>query len=179
MMKRLFTALLVSISVVTFAQKVPDCNQARFEDALLDKMQGEWVMTGKLGEKDVVYNVSCKWVLNHQFLEWDFVNATNAIQYEAKVFIGYNCTDKRYVMHWMDMMGGKFSEALGYGIKVSGKEIDFKFKRPTDIDPNKYINQNNKISYNPDNDMWQFHVVMLNDKKQWVTWSMNTMARKR
>lgn len=33
--------------------------------------------------------------------------------YEAMVFIGYDNTSERYVVHWIDVFGGRFSETLG------------------------------------------------------------------
>jgi hypothetical protein len=31
-------------------------------------------------------------------------------QYEAMVFIGYDNTSERYVAHWIDIFGGRFSK---------------------------------------------------------------------
>jgi len=36
---------------------------------------------------------------------------------------------ERYVVHWIDVFGGRFSETLGYGKRV-GNEIDFIFEYP-------------------------------------------------
>jgi hypothetical protein len=36
---------------------------------------------------------------------------------------------ERYVAHWIDVFGGRFSETLGYG-KRAGDEIDFIFEYP-------------------------------------------------
>ncbi len=43
--------------------------------------------------------------------------------YEALVYIGYQHADQRYVVHWLDVYGGKFS-AIGYGRGV-GDTIPF------------------------------------------------------
>ncbi|HEY8226282.1 MAG TPA: hypothetical protein VIG25_13455 [Pyrinomonadaceae bacterium] len=34
-------------------------------------------------------------------------------QYEAMVFIGYDNTSERYVAHWIDIFGGRFSKDEG------------------------------------------------------------------
>ena len=43
--------------------------------------------------------------------------------------IGYDHTSERYVAHWMDIYGGRFSETLGYGVR-SGDQIEFVFEYP-------------------------------------------------
>jgi hypothetical protein len=35
--------------------------------------------------------------------------------YQAAVFIGFDNTSERYVAHWIDAGGGRFSETLGFG----------------------------------------------------------------
>ena len=70
-------------------------------------------------------------MLNHQFLQ---IRETAIPQpgdanppYEAMVMIGYDHTRERYVVHWMDNFGGRFSETLGYGTR-NGDQIDFVFE---------------------------------------------------
>src|SRR5437660_12322907 len=48
-------------------------------------------------------------------------------QYEAIVYIGYDNTSERYVAHWIDVFGGRFSETLGYGAR-DGNRIKFVFE---------------------------------------------------
>jgi hypothetical protein len=43
--------------------------------------------------------------------------------------IGYDNMSERYVVHWIDVFGVRFSETLGYGKRV-GNEIDFIFEYP-------------------------------------------------
>lgn len=76
--------------------------------------------------------VKAEWVLNHQFLRID--EKENAPQpgstpYEAMVMLGYDNTGERYVAHWLDMYGGRFSETLGYGTRA-GNEIRVVFECP-------------------------------------------------
>ena len=46
------------------------------------------------------------------------------------IFIGYDNTSERYVVHWLDNFGGRFSETLGYGLR-SGNSIKFVSSTPT------------------------------------------------
>jgi hypothetical protein len=49
--------------------------------------------------------------------------------YQATVYIGYDNTSERYVTHWLDTFGGRFSETLGFG-KRSGNAVLFVFEYP-------------------------------------------------
>jgi hypothetical protein len=106
---------------------------AVFTDPLLDKMVGHWAMTGKLLGQPAKHSVDVEWVLNHQFLEIHEVGPidrkTGKPEYEAMPLIGYDNMSERYVAHWIDVFGGRFSETLGYG-KRTGNEIDFIFEYP-------------------------------------------------
>ena len=55
-------------------------------------------------------------VLNHQFVELNFTDVNSPARYMAKVSIGFDCISERYVVRWMDILGGHISETLGYGI---------------------------------------------------------------
>lgn len=43
--------------------------------------------------------------------------------------MGYDTVSERYVLHLMDVFGGRFSETLGYGTR-EGNEIRFVFEYP-------------------------------------------------
>lgn len=109
-----------------------------FQDTLLDRLTGSWRLTGTMlpgtpYEQKLTHDVQVQWTLNHQFLQIHEKAtesaAKNTVPYEAIVMIGYDNTSERYVAHWMDVYGGRFSEALGYG-KRSGAEIEFAFEYP-------------------------------------------------
>jgi len=104
-----------------------------FNDSLLDNMVGSWNLTGKVLGRRADHVVEAEWVLNHQFLrihEKDRNSAANVtVPYEAMIMIGYDNTSERYVVHWTDIYGGRFSETLGYGARV-GNEIRLVFEYP-------------------------------------------------
>lgn len=172
-MKYSITLFLCLYTTLLVAQKKPDCDQTVFNDALLDKMAGEWDMTGTVSERKVAYTFNAQWVLNHQFMEWQITDVLKSPpEYVGKIYVGYNCTSKKYIVHWIDNMGGKFSETLGYGIRKNDT-LQLKFDYPE----TPVINT---ISYNKANDTWQFHLIVSDKgKKKWVTWSTETMTRKK
>jgi hypothetical protein len=131
-----------------------------FTDALLDNMTGLWNLTGKVMGRTADHTVEVEWVLNHQFLrihEKDRNPAGNgAAPYEAMIMIGYDNASERYIAHWNDIYGGRFSETLGYGTR-NGNDIRFVFEYPDG----------------------PFHTTFrwLPDSHQW-TWLMETRTRR-
>jgi len=99
------------------------------KDELLEKLAGNWKSTGKIRNRAVEYHIEVEWTLKHQFLEVHMTDAANPPAYEARVFIGYDNTSERYVAHWIDVFGGRWSETLGFGAR-SGNSIKFVFEYP-------------------------------------------------
>ena len=104
-----------------------------FHDELLDKMVGKWKLTGKIMGRTAYHTVEAAWVLNHQFLKIEEIDLADhpagEVPYHAMVLVGYDNTSERYVAHWLDVFGGRFSETLGYGVRA-GSEIKFVFEYP-------------------------------------------------
>ncbi|OFX61602.1 MAG: hypothetical protein A2046_09875 [Bacteroidetes bacterium GWA2_30_7] len=174
-MKQIFfltTLFFISLFAVkiTFGQTVLKCNEKLFEDKLIDKIIGSWTASGKIGGDNVVYNISVSWELNHQFAVLTLADTALQPQYTAKVFIGYDCLSERYVMHWLDNFGGRFSETLGYGLK-SEQSIEFRFEYPEGPFINKFI-------YDNKTDTWQFHSTTKNNKGVWDTFGDIFLKRK-
>ncbi len=100
-----------------------------FRDDLLDNLVGNWRLTRKIRGQAVENSLKAEWVLNHQFLQIHMRDVNTPPAYEAMIFIGYDNTSERYVAHWLDVFGGRFSETLGYGVR-SGNSIKFVFEYP-------------------------------------------------
>jgi hypothetical protein len=102
------------------------------QDPLLDQMAGSWKLTGRAAGQPADHTVDAEWVLNHQFLRiHEKANAASkdGTKYEAMIFVGYDNASERYVVHWIDIYGGRFSETLGYG-KRDGNLIRLNFEYP-------------------------------------------------
>jgi hypothetical protein len=102
------------------------------QDDLLDKMVGEWRLSGKFEGQPMNHSVRARWVLNHQFIEIHEKDLDqpkgNEVGYEAIVYVGYEATRQRYVAHWLDVFGDG-SPTLGYG-KRTGSALQFDFGYP-------------------------------------------------
>jgi hypothetical protein len=133
-MHRLATSLLLLLSLVSgksLAQEAAplDGRQRPFQDSLFDQLAGNWFMSGSVGRRAVAYTVQAEWVLNHQFLRVAMRDTAQVVAYEAHVYIGRDNLSERYVAHWLDLFGGRWSETLGYGTR-SGSSVEFVFEYP-------------------------------------------------
>ena len=114
-------------------------------DPFLDNLVGEWSISRRVRDTQVQNTMKAEWVLQHQFLQLHMKDPAQPPQYEALVLIGYSRADKRYVAHWCDNFGGKFS-AMGYGTR-SGNSIEFVFQYPDGP-------FHNTFSWNPETHGW-------------------------
>jgi hypothetical protein len=128
---RLFFLIVVFATQVFsgFAQDISNGQKSGFTDAFLDNLAGEWNLTRAIRGQTVRSKVVAKWVLNHQFLRVEMDDGKTPSEYSATIYIGYDNSRKSYVVHWIDVFGGTFSETLGYG-KREGNKIVFLFDYP-------------------------------------------------
>jgi hypothetical protein len=85
------------------------------------------------------------------------------------VFIGFDNMSVRYVAHWMDTFGGRFSEVLGFGSR-SGSSIKFVFdgfEGPL----------HNTITWNVESSTWNMLIVQKNGKGEWKTFASELFRR--
>jgi hypothetical protein len=138
----------------------PDGPQHTFQDELLNKMAGRWKLTGTIRGKSVEHSVEAQWVLNHQFLQVHEKDVAAPPPYEANVMIGYDNSSERYVAHWLDVYGGRFSETLGYGSRA-GDQIEFVFEYPDGP-------FHTTFRWIADKQQWQWQMRTKNSAGKWV-----------
>jgi hypothetical protein len=134
-MKRFCVFAALSLVAGTMSAQSPspsDGREAKFEDSLLDKLVGNWHVVRKFGTGRTAENtVRVGWVMNHQFLELHYLDVATPPQYEAMAFIGFDQKTSRYVLHWLDVFGGRASEVIGYGtLDEAAHTIYFTFNNP-------------------------------------------------
>jgi hypothetical protein len=169
-MSKTFFLLLLLVTAV-FPQSKPeplDGPNRPFHDDLLDNLKGHWKVTGVLVGHPGDAELDAVWVLNHQFLEIHEKGASvmPGRQYEAQIYIGYDNASERYVAHWIDIYGGRFSETIGYGAR-SGNTIKFNFEYPDGP-------FHNTFTWNPESRTWRFLLEQKNDAGKWVTFADRT-----
>ncbi len=105
-----------------------------FQDGLLEQMVGKWKVSGRMGRQPIDHKCDVRWVLSHQFLQLHFLDVSPTDpenrhpKYEAMVFIRRHNMSERYVAHWIDILGGRFSETLGYGTRRRDSSIMLLFE---------------------------------------------------
>lgn len=173
-MKRLLL-LLLALTVAAFSQTKPeplDGPNRPFHDELLDNLQGKWKVTGTIRGLPREMELTAEWVLNHQFLlvrESDAAAIAGKQPYEAQIYIGYDNTSERYVVHWIDIFGGRFSETLGYGTRA-GNSIKFVFEYPDGP-------FHNTFTWNPETKTWRFLLEQKNAEGKWMVFADQTASK--
>lgn len=103
-----------------------------FQDPLLDKLAGTWIMNGTIAGDETVHDIVAEWVLEHQYLRMHEVSreqgADGTPLYEAIVFFGWDQPTSRYASLWLDSTGAvEFSDlTIGYA-RPTGHILPFVF----------------------------------------------------
>ena len=166
-------SLLLLLPLMTFAQSKPlDGPNQLFHDDLLDNLQGRWTLKGTIAGHPGDADLDAAWVLNHQFLkvhEKGTASIPGRPPYEAEVYIGYDNASERYVAHWIDIYGGRFSETLGYGTR-SDNSIKFIFEYPDGP-------FHNTFTWNSESKTWRFLLEQRNDAGKWGVFADRTAVK--
>jgi len=144
-------ALCLLVALPATAQEVG------FQDELLDRLAGNWLMQGTIAGDEVNHDVVAEWVLAHGYLRLHEVarekDDRGEPAYEAIITIGWDEPSSRYVCQWLDSTGGGglIGEGLGYAQPDNGDEIAWVFDTPT-------ILIHNTFTYRRDSDTWQWAI---------------------
>lgn len=164
-----FLSLFLALAGTAFPQTKPDPLDGPnriFHDKLLDNLQGRWRITGVIMGHPREMELTAAWALNHQFLFIDEKDATTVggkPGYEAHIYIGYDNASDRYVIHWIDIFGGRVSETLGYGAR-SGNSVKFVFEYPDGPFHNTFI-------WNPEERAWHFLLEQKDAAGKWKSFA--------
>lgn len=131
-MRRRMWVVVVGLAMMC-AAGVCGAQSEGWRDELVDRMAGKWKVGGEVMGQAAHHEMEAEWVLNHQFLRLHEKTTADAPKsehaYEAIWFLGYDTVSEKYVLHLLDVFGGRFSETLGYGTR-EGNEIRFVFEYP-------------------------------------------------
>jgi hypothetical protein len=155
------TALLASCALA--ATVTLSAQQPPFHDPLLDRLAGNWVLTGTVRGTETTHDVSAGWVLEHRYLQIHEVsrekNPTGQPAYEATVFVGTDPKANQYVAVWLDVYGGISAESLGRASR-DGDAIPFVFKDQGGAD-----RFHNTFAYDRHADRWTWSLDNVKDGK--------------
>ena len=170
------TLLVLALSLFAFPQSNSeplDGPNRPLKDDLLGNLEGQWKLQGMMVGHPGDADLDAGWVLNHQFLKIHEKGTTSIPgrpPYEADVYVGYDNASERYVIHWIDIYGGRFSETLGYGTR-SANSIKFVFEYPDGP-------FHNTFTWNPDSKTWRFLLEQKNQQGKWSVFSDRTATRR-
>ncbi len=145
-----------------------DGPHVRFEDPLLDKLTGEWKLSRSIGNRLEENHVTAEWILNHQFLQIRMKDVKSPPRYEALVLVGYNHEQGRYVVYWLDIFGGKFSEK-GVGTR-EGNGIRFVFPYPDGP-------VHNTFTWNAESQTWRSLIEQQDEQGHWSVFAEDSLQR--
>ena len=127
-------------------------------------------MRGRLLGEPVGYSAHGGWILNHQFLKLHLVENSTPPQYEAEIYLGFDASRDRYVVHWLDTLGAKPSATLGYG-KREMHVLRFQF----DYESGPF---RDTLSYDAGAQVWQLSVERMGEDGTWVEFASHTLHRR-
>ena len=141
--------------------------------ALLEKLVGEWELTGEMGDVPLHQEVSAQWVLGHLFIEMRFrstLPAPDGTLYEAIYHIGYNAPADSFVLHLLDTSGVATTCTVGVG-RREGSGVPFVFNYASGPFTNRFI-------YDADTDGWIMQLSSVENGRV-VQFALKRMVRKK
>jgi hypothetical protein len=148
------TALAI-IASIALASVPARAQGPAFQDPLLDRLVGKWVLPGTIDAAKTTHDVVAEWVLGHEYVQLHEVSrekdANGAPAYEATVFIGWDKRTSEYACLWLDSTGGGglAPPVVGHA-KRDGDRIAFLFALP---DGTKF---HTTFAYTKGTDTWQW-----------------------
>ena len=139
-------------------------------DSMLDKLSGHWQANRVMAGRSTGNTVDGSWVLNHQFIQLHYIPDRGSPQpYEAIVYIGYDNMSERYIVHWLDIFGGRVSETLGFG-KRTPNGMEFTFEYPDGPFTNTF-------RYDRATQAWNLLLRQKNARGEWTTFAIEQWRR--
>jgi hypothetical protein len=144
-----------------------------WQDDLVDHLAGSWKLTGTISRQAAHHDVRAAWVLNHQFLRIEERTAADAPadehRYDAVWFLGFDPVDSTYVLHLMDIFGGRFSETIGRG-KRAHDALEFEFAYPDGLFRSTY-------AWDPQTRAWHWRMEQQDGKGDWSPFADLALVR--
>lgn len=154
--KRLILAL-VALLLASPLLASPVQAQVVQRDTLLAHLIGHWVLRGPMAGKDVVHDVTFRWVLGGEYVEMHEVSrertAAGAPAYEAIVYLVHDPHTHEYAALWLDNTDYNAFYPAGVGhAKAMADSIPFVFtSSATDHFHNTFV-------YDRATDTWAWHM---------------------
>jgi hypothetical protein len=165
--------LLVALLSALLPVRSGSQTAAGWHDDLVEHLAGKWKLDGAVMGRAAHHDVNAEWLLNHEFLNIREKTSAAAPRsehpYEASWFLGYDPVSERYVLHLLDVFGGRFSETLGYGVRT-GNELRFVFEYPDGP-------FHTSFRWSAQTDSWQWLMQQKDKNGNWTNFADLTLTR--
>jgi hypothetical protein len=128
-------------------------------DALIDRLVGNWRMTGKVRGTPVEYRLAAARTLAGKYVELHMIDTAKAPQYEARVFVGADTVPGGILVHWIDTYGAAYSVPPGVGA-ASGDTLRFQIAYPDGVFRDTFV-------YRPPTHSWYFRIESSDHNGGW------------
>lgn len=140
----------LAAAVLLFVSGIATAEDAR--DPLLNKMTGQWLITGTILGRQVTHAYEGEWVIQNKYLRFHEVSVATtpggSPEYEAIVFVGFDRPNDRYVCFWFDNTGVAGPGSGGVALRA-GNALPFVFKSPQG-------EFHNTMTYDAESDVWRW-----------------------
>jgi hypothetical protein len=168
-----FSHLLIAVLVALVPARSGAQASGEWRDDLVNAMAGTWKLEGQIKVHSTQHEIQAEWVFNHQFLRIHEKTNANAPaderRCEATWFLGHDPISERYILHLLDVFGGRFSETLGYGVR-DGNAIRFVFEYPDGPLHTTY-------RWPPEKDTWQWLMQQKDESGKWTNFADLKLTR--
>jgi hypothetical protein len=128
-------------------------------DSLLERLVGQWRMTGTVRGRPATYALDASRVLQGRFVELHMMDTSHPPDYEARVFIGVDSAKARYIAHWLDKFGAAYSIPPAFG-GAKGDTLLLTFAYPDGPFRDTFV-------YDPRTDGWYFRLESGDSTEAW------------
>jgi len=124
---------------------------------LLNRLEGSWVLRGKIAGRPTVHDVQAHWILHHEYLQVNEVSRDKDSQgspaYEAEILVSWEPKTNQYACLWLDSTaGGALTSQVTCRATPAVNAIPFVFT----ISPADSIHTT--FTYNEAADTWQWRI---------------------
>jgi hypothetical protein len=159
-------ALGLGVTVRLAAQASPAASM----DSLLERLVGQWRMTGAVRGRPVTYALDATRVLQRRFVELHMVDVSHPPAYEARVFIGVDSAGGQYIAHWLDNFGAAYSIPHATG-RARGDTLLLDFPYPSGAFRDRFV-------YDRRTDAWSFRLEAADTTGAWKLFAEYRVRRR-
>jgi len=124
--------------------------------ALMERLVGDWVLTGTIGGENVVHDVDARWVLQGNYVRLNEVSRerdqSGKAAYEAIIYVGWLDSAQHFVCIWLDNTAVA-APGVTCVAAASQDALEFEFR-----DAQGSLMIATTFAYHPQSDSWDWRI---------------------